>query len=196
MTSWTLSPALAQLRAEVDAAHPGRSRISDGTIGDTAHQARPSDHNPNAQGIVRAWDVTADPARGVAAAVVAFLEHTRDPRVRYVIWNRRIMSGPASDYPWIWRPYFGANPHEKHAHISVRSDDPRPWGYPLEPDHQEEPDVALTPEQDRMLREVHAQLTTSRDDKSPQGATVRWLAATARSRAGRALARLSTTGRG
>lgn len=32
----------------------------------------------------------------------------------------------------------------------------------------------MTPEESKMLREIHEQLTVSRDDTAPQGATVRW----------------------
>lgn len=126
--SWRLSGALIRLQGEVNDRHPGRAKQSDGTIGDPAHAARKSDHNPNADGIVMAWDVTGGP-NGAAQSVVDHLERTRDPRIKYVIWQRRIMAGNAGPAPWTWRPYKGANPHDKHAHISVNSDDASPWGY-------------------------------------------------------------------
>ena len=50
--SWTLAPALVQLRQELNARWPGRSKASDGTIGDAAHKARVSEHNPDADGVV------------------------------------------------------------------------------------------------------------------------------------------------
>lgn len=62
---------------------------------------------------------------------------------------------------------------------------------PPAPTPQPEDDDMFTDDDRAKLDEVYAQLTTSRDDKSPKGATVRWLAATARSRAGRALSRLA-----
>jgi hypothetical protein len=143
MPAWTLAGGLATLRREVDAAHPARSKASDGTLGDAAHAARESDHNPDSGGVVRAWDCTSwvDPATGtdVAETLAEFLRAGKDPRVKYVIWRRRIFSDVD---PWTWRPYDGANPHDHHVHISVRphptGDDPSPWRYgadmPLTPD--------------------------------------------------------------
>jgi hypothetical protein len=127
--SWRTSQALESLRREVNAAHPGRSKISDGTIGDAAHSSRTSDHNPNEDGIVMAWDVTKGPDN-IAQKVIDFLIASRDDRIKYLIWERQIMSGNGGPRPWVWRPYKGSNPHDRHAHISFRSDDPAPWGYP------------------------------------------------------------------
>lgn len=125
--SWYLSPSLAVLRAEVDAAHPGRDRRSDGTIGDAAHSARESDHNPNDHGAVCALDVDRDgidPWRLVAVAIL-------DPRTNYVIFDETIWSRSRQ-----WRPrrYTGPNPHTGHVHISIlqakwAEDDKSPWCY-------------------------------------------------------------------
>lgn len=113
-TAWTLAPALAALRAEVNARWPNRSKDSDGTIGDTAHAARDSEHNPDARDVVRAIDITAagiDPTALVNAAV-------GDSRVHYVIYNRKIYSRTTN---WTPAAYSGANPHTKHVHISLRN---------------------------------------------------------------------------
>lgn len=122
---------------------PRRSTASDGTLGDAAHRSRLSDHNPDARGIVHAFDLTHDPAHGVDCTVLAGrLRARRDGRVRYVIWNRRIFLGPWDDEVmagrasmWTWLPYDGENPHEKHMHVSVGHDpapenDLRPWYEP------------------------------------------------------------------
>jgi len=56
----------------------------------------------------------------------------QDSRLKYVISNRRIGSGPAGPEPGVWRKYSGSNAHDHHCHISVVSDKARfdsvsPW---------------------------------------------------------------------
>lgn len=143
--AWRVARSLEVLRAEINAIAPNRSTASDGSIGDTAHQASWSDHNPNSAGVVCARDFTHDPGDGadmnkIAAAIVA----ANPPALKYVIWNRRIWQGS-------WQPYYGSNPHTAHMHVSVgdgpdgRStgpyDDTSPWGL-IEGDE----DVALSSE--------------------------------------------------
>jgi C-terminal processing protease CtpA/Prc len=124
---WRAAKCLLQLIRQVNARAPQRKKNSDGLIGDAAHQTRASDHNPwvrdGAMGVVTACDITNDPARGCDVnAIAEALRLNKDPRVKYIIWNKRIASpqsigGAAA---WAWRPYGGANPHVKHIHISVR----------------------------------------------------------------------------
>lgn len=118
MADWYLAHSLVALRNEIDRKWPNRDKGSDGAVGDTAHSARKSDHNPDwdAGGIVRAIDVDKDgiDVPALLAAVV------RDPRVAYVIWNRRIASATDDGNPWDWEPYSGSNPHDKHVHISIK----------------------------------------------------------------------------
>lgn len=117
---WQLAGSLVQLRAQLNQLYPNRSKISDGTIGDAAHAASVSDHNPDSSGTVRAFDCTHDPAGGVDGNWLAGqLQRSRDPRIKYVIWNRRIMAGNAGPSPWVWRAYHGSNPHDHHVHVSV-----------------------------------------------------------------------------
>lgn len=130
--SWRLARALETLRAQVNAKWPNRSKSSDGSIGDTAHSARVSDHNPDSAGVVHAIDITHDPAHGFDS--YAFADHLlaeQDPRLRYVISNSRIGSGPAGPAPGKWRRYTGLNPHNHHIHISVvtgpSQDSTAPW---------------------------------------------------------------------
>lgn len=114
---WRLAGALVQLRREVDAAAPGRSKASDGTIGDDSHAARASDHNPNAADVVCAFDATHDPGSG--ADMRAISEHIRThrpPALKYLIFNKRIAS---ADSGWAWVAYNGRNPHTRHMHVSV-----------------------------------------------------------------------------
>jgi murein L,D-transpeptidase YcbB/YkuD len=113
--SYRIAKSLATLRDQIDAQWPHRSKISDGWIGDSAHASRKSDHNPDANGIVKALDVTHDPANGVDAGKIAESIKT-DPRVSYVIWNRKIYTPSVKKE---WRNYTGSNPHTRHVHISV-----------------------------------------------------------------------------
>jgi hypothetical protein len=110
--------SLEVLLSQIDAKYPGRSKSSDGWIGDAAHQATKSDHNPNSAGVVQALDITHDPANGVDTwALAETLRLNRDPRIKYVISNGRIFSSVVD--PWNWRPYTGANAHAHHVHVSV-----------------------------------------------------------------------------
>ena len=114
-----------RLRDWVDDNWPNRDRASDGWIGDVAHQARPSDHNPDALGIVRAIDIDADLKPGTkdrseAHRLVDTLRAQARQGTRpiaYIIWAGKIAS-PRS--LWRWRPYTGTNPHMHHIHVSFR----------------------------------------------------------------------------
>lgn len=125
---WRLANTLIQLEKQVDAKYPQRLRTSDGSIGDAAHQARTSDHNawikdPDGHLIVSAIDITHDPAHGFDSYKFAdMLLKQKDPRVKYIISNRRIGSGPAGQQPGVWRQYNGSNSHDKHVHISVEDE--------------------------------------------------------------------------
>jgi len=114
-TDGHLAPSLVALFTEVDKRWPNRSRKSDGWIGDTAHQTRQSDHNPDPfpGGVVRAVDITVNgiDVEELLRAVVG------DPRVWYVIYNRRIASATKG---WGWQDYTGPNPHTAHVHISIK----------------------------------------------------------------------------
>lgn len=130
---WRMAKSLETLRAQINAMAPGRSKVSDGGIGDPAHASRKSDHNPwvdlrGGRGVVTARDFTHDPAGGCDAGVLAEqIRAARDTRVKYIIWNRRIASSSSigGAEPWAWRPYGGANPHNHHVHISVQPDQAR-----------------------------------------------------------------------
>lgn len=126
--AWRVARSLDQLRKQVQIAYPNRSRISDGTIGDAAHCPGPSDHCPNSADVVCALDLTHDPAAGADMDLLSE-SIKNDPRVKYLIWDRRIWNARISRS---WRPYSGSNPHTKHMHISVHGayDDTSPWDLP------------------------------------------------------------------
>lgn len=123
---WRVARALERLRDQVDQRFPDRNKRSDGTIGDQAHRSRTSDHNawvkaPDGMGVVSALDLTHSPGNGPDThAMAEWLRLQADPRIKYVISNRRIFSSSTS--AWTWRKYSGSNPHIAHMHISVRSE--------------------------------------------------------------------------
>jgi hypothetical protein len=129
--SWRVARSLLTLRDQVNRMAPDRDKSSDGTIGDERHQTTKSEHNPDANGVVRAMDITHDPAHGVDARKLAeALVVSRDRRILYLISNAQIISSVVQ--PWIWRKYNGTNAHRHHMHISVVPephlyDDIRPW---------------------------------------------------------------------
>lgn len=120
--NYFLAPALETLRNQINKAYPTRDKRSDGWIGDSSHQARKSDHNPDSTGMVCALDITHDPKVGLSAdALSDALYGTRDRRIAYVIANRLITtpSGTGSGNYGPWVPYGGADPHTQHIHLSV-----------------------------------------------------------------------------
>jgi len=131
--TWRVARSLDVLLGQLNAKAPNRSKVSDGSIGDAAHQARDSDHNPwYGPGIVTARDFTHDPAGGLDGQWLAdTLARFRDPRIKYIIWNRRILDARPLLDPWTWQPYSGINPHTRHVHLSVMDnptcDDTRAW---------------------------------------------------------------------
>lgn len=135
--AWRVARSLLTLRDQIDAAFPGRSRVSDGYIGDTAHQNTSSDHNPwYGPGIVTAADWTHDPRNGFDIdKFTDQLQASRDGRIKYVIANGWIMDSRPQFSPWQWVRYNGSNPHTSHVHVSVVAtpacDDTSRWNVPM-----------------------------------------------------------------
>lgn len=150
----TPAPACVAARKQASALAPGRSQASDGICGDEAHQARKSDHNAG-----EAVDLTHDPGNGFDAHSHArAIAARRDPRVKYIISERRIWNPDISS---AWRPYDGSNPHEKHFHMSIHRwarDDTSAWF------DQEEDD--LTGTQSQKLDDLHAAMTAAKTDRA------------------------------
>lgn len=172
--AWIVAEGLEVLRRQLNELAPRRSTASDGGIGNAEHASRDSDHNPwwvfLGQAYVTARDFTHDPAGGLDCAWLAGrLQAHRDQRIKYVIWQRQIMAGFGGPQPWVWRPYSGTNPHTHHLHLSVvpdaralsrvawRLDTPTATG-PIQMIRPQEEDD-LTPEQARMLAEIHRETT-------------------------------------
>jgi hypothetical protein len=130
--AWTLTKGLTNLRNQVNQAFPQRDKSSDGTIGDTAHQASTSGHNPDdTQGSRPAWNGDADSLAEVRAwDCTARLNHPdvsmqevvdhicRLPGLssvlRYIIFDSVIYHARTG---FVGEPYSGSNPHDKHAHF-------------------------------------------------------------------------------
>ena len=129
------------LLGEINRVAPNRSRENDGSIGDYSHSHRVSDHNPCVcHMVVCARDFTHDPKGGFdsyefAGWLADRLKLGKEARVKYIISNSRICSGPDQSYrPGVWREYKGQNPHETHVHVSVQHplrvfDNEDEWGW-------------------------------------------------------------------
>jgi hypothetical protein len=145
------------LALQVDTEYPTRSKGTDGTVASKIHDKTSpnSDHRPHpftGSGVVRGIDVTVTPEQG--REITEALRLSRDPRIKYVIFDgRSFWSVVRNGVPaWEWRPYLGANPHEKHFHLSTnptRDNDSGPWALKLGDD------LAFTSEQEQFLKDFH-----------------------------------------
>ena len=122
-----LSKAAAQLRLQVDDCFSDRDRRSDGTTGDSKHSLRKSDHNPDEQGWVRAWDCDRDLHKGgkpdlmpdLVDQIRLLCKSGVEKRISYIIFDGKIYS---SILNWKPRKYTGANKHTAHAHFSFKKE--------------------------------------------------------------------------
>jgi hypothetical protein len=152
--------ALMVLRRKINALAPNRSVANEGALvfggmlGDDAHQATVSDHNPDTDGVVKATDITKDLAHGIDSRKLAqAILDSKDDRVKYVIANGQIASGSGQTYPQgKWRDRNkGPDDHFQHCHISLKRDaahydDERPWelpGFTVAPDPNAPPQLDL-----------------------------------------------------
>ena len=142
---WTLAAALVTLGKQVDKAKPKRDKRSDGTIGDAAHAARKSEHNPNARGFVNARDFDEDVVPGNEKASETWMRRlTREiaqyaasglpgsNRPQYVIYEQEIASGTYKKTFWKFRNE--KRGHTEYAHVTVTragETDGRPWPLPI-----------------------------------------------------------------
>lgn len=144
-------PCLLELADEFDEVGPSRSTESDGSIGDTAHQSRSSNHNrddtsgsstpqsdSDGDPDIRAIDVTDKGPwingftmqKGVDK-IVARCKSGQEKRLVEIIYNGYCWYASNG---WNRKTYTGSNPHDKHAHFGAKADtgklenDRSPWG--------------------------------------------------------------------
>jgi len=111
--TWKLAPSLTAFQQWVYAKWPHHTHGQDGTIGDAAHQARHSDHNPSARGVVDAIDFNENGIH-MPTLIVAAMMH---PSTHYIIYEGVEYS--AHDL-FGSSVYTGTgNPHAEHCHVSV-----------------------------------------------------------------------------
>lgn len=117
--SWTLAHNLAVREASVKHCWPDMVVYA---IGDQAHQAEASDHNPDSRGIVHAIDIMTETDSGhggAAAKILAWLlSNPRD--LQYVIHDRRIWGVNSGGWSGPGQAYTGPDPHTNHIHVSGR----------------------------------------------------------------------------
>lgn len=117
-----------RLRDQIDRRWSKRDRRSDGWIGDAAHAARKSDHNPDSEGIVYALDIDENMGQGrdrngrtakkLADQLIAYAmsDLPGHARIKYVVYEDQIASGTYSGSWWKWRGKgYG---HDQHIHVS------------------------------------------------------------------------------
>lgn len=147
--NWRPAASLVTLRDQVNSLYPGRNKASDGLVGDSAHAATVSDHNPDAAGVVAAFDITHDPAHGLDIWELAN-DLKADYRVKYLIANSQIFIDGR------WQKYSGADPHTNHVHVSVRTvsyDDPSLW--PI----SNQGELSMTPEVKAAFDDLKSHIT-------------------------------------
>lgn len=131
MSNWILTKGLTNLLRQINEWAPGRDHTSDGTIGDKAHQAETSGHNPDdTKGVSAEWNGDPDSTPEVRAIDIdtdfdnsfsaqELVDHIVALKpssvLRYVIYNRRIWE---ASNEWKPRAYTGLSAHTEHIHFS------------------------------------------------------------------------------
>lgn len=122
--SWKPVAGITTLQDQIDKRWPTRDKASEGILGDSAHSARLSDHNPDSKGLVHAIDVDEDfngsphDTEWYADQLIAYarMKRSGSVRLKYAMYENRIASGTYSAQNWVWRN--GDYGHTKHIHTS------------------------------------------------------------------------------
>lgn len=136
MTGPVVIPALRALDDEITSVAPKRT-LPTWFLGDAAHRRESSGHNPDdTPGVtaelsdsdstpeIRAGDFrlplnAAFTPEQLVQLLVKLCRSGQITWIYYIIYNRRIWS---SSHGWTTRAYTGSNPHDKHIHVSGKSD--------------------------------------------------------------------------
>lgn len=145
-----------QLLKETNREYPDRPKGVDdgeGIFGDPRHSFLESDHNPNDYDVVTAWDIA---KASFVDQFVNLLKESKDPRLKYIIWQHHIWSLARDSEGW--REYDGDDPHTGHAHVSFSAspkqfDRTDPWNIFVK-----ETDGDMTPEQAKQLDRIEKAL--------------------------------------
>lgn len=126
-----LAKSLVKLLAQIDAFAPNRKKDWDGSIASAEHhQQNPTSDHEIRNGVVRALDITHDPAHGVNVQQIADqIRLSGDRRVSYLIHNGKISNPDIQNWAWRNRNK-GADDHTHHLHVSVKEafqDDVAEW---------------------------------------------------------------------
>lgn len=130
---WYLNRFLTSWRDAVNAKYPKRTKRSDGTIGNAAHQAESfSEHNPDKDGSVDAWDMDVNllgssndtgSLEELAAIEALKADFERQPGAQ--LWIHRGQIANKDIGGWRRRDYHGANAHMHHVHWQSDGDGER-----------------------------------------------------------------------
>lgn len=138
--SWKPVAGVTVLLNQINKRWPKRDKASDGILGDAAHAARASDHNPDGRGYVHALDIDEDfrgsenDARWYADQLIAYAR-TKQPgfvRLKYVVYEQQVASGTYASQNWVWRD--GDYGHTQHIHTSftkIGETDPSEFQIPI-----------------------------------------------------------------
>lgn len=129
MASWYLNRFLTTWRDAVNRRFNKRARTSDGSIGNAKHAASSSQHNPDRDGSVDAWDMDVNllglshHPTGSKTELVHIEDLKREfqnlPQAQLWIHKGQIANRDIGN--WRRRKYTGSNPHDKHVHWQSRS---------------------------------------------------------------------------
>jgi phosphoribulokinase len=144
------------LRDQVNKKWPNRDKRSDGWVGDSAHQARKSDHNPDKDGWVHAIDIDENMGSGqgrkgstakeFADQLIKYAREGKDRgRLKYVVYEDKIASGTYPNTFWTWRG--SGYGHQHHIHVSFTDKaerDGSPFDLTIFSDNNEKPNTPST----------------------------------------------------